>query len=270
VKFQPHNPENAIVRVSFVCEFGTPLDDQNMQKLYGLHGRFSEELPKASINHGLNLRIGPGLAQPQVVPGITNIAFEEYARTGDLSRAFLALPTMISFVNQRYTRWEEVWPQAHSALVAALETVSDAQVQAFGLEYIDRFTAPAGEGLPDVTGLLKPSSQFLVPRVFQIPGLWHSHHGSLRDDGVSPCAHSNNANINVDLLREPGPVDQFVVNMMLRHRRILPEVRLAREALGLLDDFMDDMHKADKMVMLDLLTTAAAREIGIGGEDALN
>lgn len=270
MKFKPHRPENAIVRVSFVCEFAIPLEDVELQSLYSLHSRFAEALPKASINHGLNLRMGAGNPQPQVVPGITSIAFEEYARTGELTQAFQAHPAMLLFVNQRYTRWEDVWQQAQNFLIAALESIPAAPIQAFGLEYVDRFSAPASGGPPDITGLLNRNSQFLVPRVFAIPGLWHSHHGSLRDDGTSPCPHSNNANINVDLVREPGAIDQFVVNMVLRHRRVLPQSIPATEALGMLNDFMDGMHQADKMVMLDLLTDTAANEISLGGTNALN
>jgi hypothetical protein len=117
-----------------------------------------------------------------------------------------------------------------------------------------------------VTELLNTSSQFLVPRVFKIPGLWHSHHGSLREDGSTPCQHSKNANINVDFVYEPAPVNQFAVNMMLRHRRILPSPVQAGQALGLLNEFMDEMHNVDKIVLRDLLTDTAARDIGLTGD----
>jgi len=270
VKFKPHRPENAIVRVSFVCEFADPLEDQGLLKLYGLHSQFAEKFPKPSINHGHNIRIGGGIAQPQVVPGIVSVAFEEYGRSGELAQGFHALPAMLSYINQRYTRWEEVWSQAQPILVAALSAVPDVRIQAFGLEYVDRFTAPTAEGPLDVTGLLNQNSEFLVPRVFQIPGLWHSHHGSLQDDGSLPCLHSKNDNINVDLVRESGAVEQFAVNMMLRHRRILPQSIPAGESLDLLNNFMDEVHNADKMVILDLLTDAAAREISLGETHAPN
>lgn len=269
MKFRPHALTNAIVRVSFVCEFAMPLGEQSLLKLHAIHGRFAEELPKVSINRGFTIMLGTGIVQQQpILDGVASVTFEEYGRAGTLIKAFHALPTMMLFINQKYKRWKDVWPEAQGVLAAALDAVPEAQVQAFGLEYVDRFTAPTSEGSLDVTGLLKTSSQYLVPRVFQIPGPWHSHHGSLRDDDSSPCPHSKNANINVDLVREPGPVEQFAVNMMLRHRRVLPKPLPARQALDFLSIFMEEMHEADRTVMLDLLTDEAAHEISLGGKNA--
>ena len=221
MKFRPHALTNAIVRVSFVCEFAMPLGEQSLLKLHAMHDRFAEKLPKVSINRGFTITVGTGIVQQQpILDSVASVTFEEYGRSGTLTKAFHAFPTMMLFINHKYDRWKDIWPEARNVLAAALNAVPEAQVQAFGLEYVDRFTAPTSEGSLDVTGLLNSSSQYLVPRVFKIPGPWHSHHGSLRDDDPSPCPHSKNANINVDLVREPGSVEQFAVNMILRHRRV--------------------------------------------------
>ena len=268
MKFQPIQTDNAIERVTFVCEFATPLEDRWLRGLYDMHGQFAEKLPKKAMNHGYSILVGTGPMQPQPVPGIASVTFEEYGRRGELLQAFHALPQAILYINQQYTRWVEISGMARTLLKAALQAVHGAQVQAFGLEYYDRFTAPASIAPPDVNGLLRKTSQYLVPRVFEIPGPWHSHHGSLRDDDSSPCPHSKNDNINIDLVREQTPADLYAVNLLLRHRRILAAPVSVGDASDLFDKFMDEMHGADKIVMQDLLTPEIAEAIGLGGSDA--
>lgn len=271
MNFKPHREQNAIARVAFVCEFSQPIGDEALRAVYGLHAHLAMQLPKASLNRGFTLHFGQGIPTSAIpTPEIGSVAFEEFSRSGDLLHAFQAHPNVFVFINQDYTRWADVWTKARGILLAALGTVPGSLIKAFGLEYADRFTAPATGHVIDVTQLLSRESQYLAPRVFASPGVWHSHYGSLSNDDSEPRSHGKNDNINIELVKEQTPLDQYAVNMVLRHRRILDDPIDTRDASGLLDEFMVEMHLTDKIVMRDLLTAEAARRIGLDMDDADN
>jgi uncharacterized protein (TIGR04255 family) len=268
VNFRPHQDANAIVLVSFVCEFAHPLGEERLRAFANAHNQFKDEFPGLNTAQGVSVQLGTGGA-PVSVPGLAAVAFQDFGRDGGLRRAFQAQQQAIAFVHNQYTHWSEIWPQVRQTFAAGLAIVPHAQVQAFGLEYVDRFTSSLATRQPDVTGLFKRGSQYLVPRVFDVSGVWHSHHGSLEEGINHPHPHSKNDNINVALVREQ-PSGEFAVNMVLRHRRILAQTVLASAAISYLDSFMDDMHSADKMIVRGLLTEEAARAIQLETDDAGN
>ena len=147
MKFRPHQTDNAIVRVSFVCEFAQPLGDERLRAFEEAHPQFREDFPKLNLGQGFNIQIVAGGA-PVPVPGLAMVEYQDYDRAGQLKRSFQAQQVLLLFVHNRYTRWAEIWPQAKSMLLAGLEVIPHAQIKAFGLEYVDRFTAPVGEGSP--------------------------------------------------------------------------------------------------------------------------
>ena len=118
-----------------------------------------------------------------------------------------------------------------------------------------------------MTRVFKRETQFLVPRIFDVPGIWHSHHGSLQEDIRTPHLHSKNDNVNVDLVREQMPLPQFAINIVLRHRCVLSQAVASAVSASHLDVFMDEMHKANKAVIGDMLTTEAAVEINLESSD---
>ena len=261
MKFLPHQTHNAIVRVSFVCEFAQPFGE-GLRAFEAAHPKFREDFPKLNLGQGFNIQLGAGGA-PVHVPALAAVEYQDYDRDGQLKRSFQAQQVVLVFVHNRYTRWADIWSEARRILAAGLEIIPHAQLQAFGLEYVDRFTAPVAEGRPDVTRLFRRETQYLVPRIFDFPGIWHSHHGSLQEDIPDPQRHSKNDNINVDLIREQLPSPQFAINMVLRHRRVLAQAVMASASVSHLDVFMDEMHKTDKMMLGDMLTAEAAHEINL-------
>lgn len=263
MEFKPHQPTNAIARVSFVCEFAQLLDDGMLRQFYQRHGELAIDLPKASLTEQPVFTIVPGSVQPVALKQVASLSWEAYARDGTMERALQLYPGFAVFVHQKYTRWDEVWSSARGMLMAVLTAFPTTSVAAFGLEYVDQFTAPTGNQPPDVSGTLNRTSQYLVPRVFEIPGPWHSHHGSLRSDDSTPVPHGKNANINLDLIRDHTTVDQYILRIVLRHRRILVQPVQAAGSGFLLDEFMREMHEADKKVLRDLVTDAAAIRIGL-------
>ena len=263
MQFTPHQSSNAIVRVAFVCEFAQALGDEDLRQLHRDRADFGSGFPKATLHELPAISLFPGMAQPAVVQQVASVSFEAYARDGSVEQAFYIQPGLAMFVHHRYTRWDEVWAPARTLLTGTLQRFAAASVAAFGLEYLDQFSAPADTGLPDVSGVLNRDSQYLVPRIFAIPGLWHSHHGSLIDDHPTPSPHSKNANINLDLVREHAPIDRFVLRILLRHRRVLAQPATAAPAISDLDEYMSDMHEADKKVLRDVLTDDAAKRIGL-------
>lgn len=266
MRFHPHQATNAIALAAFACEFAPPLGETVLQRIGGLYDRFKNQLPQKLERPALAFRIAPGATLPQAQQTVGAIAFSEFDRDGSLLRQFNATPAVITYNELKYSKWVNVWGTAQALLEAALEAAGDAPVQAFGLEYQDRFRAEGGQDEPiDVSSVLSQESTYLPRHVFELRDVWHAFHGFVRQMD-QPYAFSWNDNVNVGLVRRPDlPSPNLAVEITLQHRHVLKEPKAAKEARAFMERAFAEMHDHDKDVMENLLTPQMAERIKLRG-----
>jgi len=245
------------------------LGEEGLRAFVNAHEQFRNDFPRIGTAQGINIQIRSG-GEPVPVPGLAVVFYQEFNRDGQLNRSLQAQQQSIIFAHSRYTSWSEICPQARQTIETALTIVPNVQLQSFGLEYVDRFTSSDSYSQGDIHALFRRGTHYLVPKVFDVRGVWHSHHGSLEEGIDQPHPHSKNDNINIDLIRDQTPEGKLAINMVLRHRRILAQPVLASAAMSHFDYFMDEMHNANVVVMRDLLTKEALRAINLKTADANN
>ncbi|MGH9906867.1 MAG: hypothetical protein ACRD8U_14950, partial [Pyrinomonadaceae bacterium] len=129
--------------------------------------------------------------------------FRSTRRDGTVENELKVERASITYRTTSYSRWDAVWGRARIYFDALLPTyVAQGRVLGISLNYVDKFfwRGEVRECRPSL--LLRPTSNYLCPHVYDAEDLWHSHTGAfIRVDDATKRL----LNVNVDYLDENQP-----------------------------------------------------------------
>lgn len=190
---------------------------------------------------------------------------------GDTSWVISVSPNTISVHCLEYTRWAKVWAETNDIFNRLFKHIGStpAAVSSVGLKYVDRFRFQGSVKNYDASKLFKKNSEFLHKKAFSSSNKWHCHTGWF-DQQIwdSPVL----SQLNIDSgqnIADGKPVSVVTIDHTLTVRAVdsgsdlthlFPKPTRSKSRLGSL---MNDLHFANKELLLDLLTTSMAKRIGL-------
>ena len=141
----------------------------------------------------------------------------------------------------------------------------------FHLQYHDRFIWTGERCSFRTETIFRSNSRWLTPNVFEAEDLWHSHHGffEYRDQ---PCKHQllNVAEVQLGPLRDTdrGVGNELAADIKLNHRafhgveraggrpreaKSMEDIFGTEQHTGLIDTYMDEMHRKNKQILAQFL-----------------
>lgn len=263
---KPCNDGNAIRVAAFALEFPEGIDESivaELIKVYHENDDLVEALPRKQINHALTLNLeSPSNASVKTIDGVT---FDRLTSDGKQEWAIVLARNSIVVSCGKYTRWEDVLANVKRYFDIVLRVLDGRAISIVGLEYVDEFII--SNHTEDWKGeMLNNKSKYLPSNIFELPDLWHSHHGFIVNGGSSNVNATLN-NFNVDYLIEDQAISAtHKVMMRIQHRTELKEL----EACS--DDFFDRIalkifknnHTLNKDIMRNVLSKEMCVEIQLG------
>lgn len=263
--WKPITPHHAIERVRVNLQFKTPLSDKMVVNL----SRLVEGLPQdhrvgdreKSIQQGLQIIAGPQGHQ------ITNsqssgFVFRRRADQGAVIEALVIAPDRFSYEVVQYTRWTHFLDRFWTISEAALKRLADdADIQAFSLEYLDKFNFAGSleDAIPST--LLAADLLGALPRTMRsTSGMWHVHRGWFEEFGGAKFL------VNQNFDAQDGRLGQDATKV-LRSVYVATAVSDVSVAEGKsAEAFRDElvqMHNLSAQVVRDALCEEVKKEIGL-------
>lgn len=180
--WKPITQHHAIERVRVSLNFKTHLSEKMVTNL----SRLVEELPaedrlgdrEKSIHQGMQIVVGP---QGQQVTNSTmnGFMFRRKSDLGAVVEALIIAPDRFSYEVAQYTRWTNFLDRYWTISADVLGRLADdADIQAFSLEYQDRFNFSGKVQDARPSTLLAPDILRALPASVQTSSdMWHIHRG---------------------------------------------------------------------------------------------
>lgn len=293
--FDPVHKAHAIEQVMFVLRFEGEADgsalaeaDKTLIGDPGLPGK--NEIMGLSIQLGMALPPPPTMRRPtphgynhfhtrsDVLPMLTNESRQWphgynhfHSRPDGLVDIELTVDrSSLVFRTLNYDRWAENWKQAKKYIAKFLPAYTQtAKLAAIGLNYSDKFVWKGAPETCDAAYVLRKGSDYVSPRIFTAPDLWHSHSGAFgKEEGNTKRLTT----VNLDMLDEPTPEGNrralaitSVLTDMFNQPGYEP-LRLAPDnTLAFIDQRMQELHALDKKILGSILTENMVKRIALFG-----
>lgn len=276
--FEPACGSHALLETVFFAQFAPEIESGALDQLGEKLERSLEFLPKKTEMKGVKIVIADQQPESASASLVNGWEFSRVAPDGNVEWVLRFNAEGLSVHCLAYTRWDEVWPQAESLLLAALEAVpSGTGLVGIGLKVIDRFEF-VGSALEayNLEALLRRPNAHVADSVFSAGHRWHCHIGwfdPLSDASKGELENGEVLNqLNVDGAPQVGPAGQkiFVTidhNQVTRNSQKPIEIDPSKhDWLGL---FMHSLHGNNKRKLYDLLVDDMCRRINLsagGGE----
>lgn len=258
---------NALQRVVFIVQFKKEFSEKDFMQFDKNSKTWREELPRRSVSNAVLLQ--PGSSRVAFDDErIVGLSYEALMKDGSVEFGLRFDENRILFLAGRYTRWTEIWPQAHKFLQSAMGLVSeDNPVVSFASEYSDLFRAIGEYKDFEASGILRPGSRFIPSHVFERTENFHFHTGFFETHS-DPVRHRILTRVNADLKDndEEKTRDLSIVlfHQMSSHRDAWGgEVGLADEIRNRgLENFVA-LHEIDKAILGEILNDTMSENIGL-------
>lgn len=268
MKYTPEGiADNALQRVVLIVEFEKPFSQSDYQAVDSASAEWKIQLPRRSVSHAVVFQ--PGLNRVEAnEQSIASLSYEALMRDGNPEFGLRIEGNAIMYLIGRYTRWDDMWPNASSALKRVLGLVSrENKVRSYATEYTDLFRALGSYADFQIGGIIRPECRFLAPHVYTQSLNWHSHTGYF-EELKEPVSHRALHRINVDL-RDNASEKSRDLSVVLFHSIMgnvepfgdtaaLPE---AIEARGI-ENFRA-LHDMDKAILREILNDDMCTRIGL-------
>lgn len=270
--FDPVHKAHAIEQVMFVLRFEGEADGSALAEasktLIGDPG-----LPgKNEIIMGLSIQLGMALPPPLTMRRPTPHGYNHFhTRPDGLVDIELTVDrSSLVFRTLNYDRWAANWEQAKKYIAKFLPAYTQtAKLAAIGLNYSDKFVWKGAPETCDAAYVLRKGSDYVSPRIFTAPDLWHSHSGAFgKEDGDTKRLTT----VNLDMLDEPTPEGNrralaitSVLTDMFNQPGYEP-LRLAPDnTLAFIDQRMQELHALNKNILGSILTENMVKRIALFG-----
>lgn len=270
-RFEPLHDAHAIEQVVFAVQFHGSLDDTVFKEVCDVLDLATDDLPKKVAivaPSGQNFTVTFGGTPIPMPPTPYGKSYQSVERDGTVGVEFIVDRTSLVFRTTLYTRWAATWLRARKYYALALSKyVAKLRIAGISLNYVDKFVwsgAPA-DCKPSV--LLRPSSKYLCPHVYESADLWHSHTGAfIRFD-----AHTKRLlNVNVDYIDEQRGAALrrtiaigTVLSDLMNQPEFVPLDIGETDAMSFFDLRMQQLHDYGKTVFADIINDSMSKRIAL-------
>ncbi|WP_089729472.1 TIGR04255 family protein [Candidatus Thiosymbion oneisti] len=269
----PIADRHAIKTVSFALEWRDPLQEDILTLLMALHPRVRDKLPRVLKQEEILFNVVVGPVEPErqapAKPRLAGVMFDALQPNGQQAWALVVRKNFLVVSCHIYTRWNDIWREALELLTPFVPILAKERgISAIGLQYIDQFRVTGACDQFRASHLLREGSRFVPAHVFELEGLWNSHHGFFKQL-AAPTAHRRLDNVNVDVV---DVNNECLIQITTAHRALLDspatdESSLLEPADGSrLHHHMVELHKANKKLLGELLNDTVCERIGLGGQ----
>lgn len=269
-QWEPLHQAHAIEQVTCVVNFAREISDDEMIEIGNLGKQFKEELPGAHQLQLVNLTIGnvaPAWATGRA-PAPAGYMFQRMGRDGSVESEVRCDRNSLNFRSSHYTRWADIWGRAKKYFDAFIPIYSKGSIFSLSLTFVDKFVWTGTPESAKVMQLLRVSSPYLSPQVYEREDLWHSHTGAF----VRPDSGTKRLiNLNVDC------IDQILAAAAVPKRVVMVTSALSdmlgqdgvpaplppSDCSAFIDSRMQEFHALDKNILGDIINDAMSQRIAL-------
>lgn len=271
LRFEPAHDAHAIEQVVFAVKLTNPLAKaEHAAASRAVVDRFGEDFPGKHELQSVQIRIGFGADAAGGSRSVEGGKSLQRTRTdGTLEYELRLERSAVTYISTAYTRWQAVWAQASQYFAVVLPAyLADNSIAAITLNYLDKFVWQGDPKLCRANRLLRPTSKYICPHVFDAPDLWHSHTGAFVDVDK---ATKRLINVNADCLDVAGPDDivrrNITITTLFTDNLSPPEYDkfgiTAQTAHSFVHRRMAELHAANKELFGDVVSDEICARIGL-------
>lgn len=277
---------HAIVHAAFALDFEPPPTARTIREILALHPKLRDDFPRKQEFKGRRIgfpaeALGADIFEPEIGEAVlTGFTFDTLNPDGTVKRSIALQNNGLKILRADYETWERTWGEVREVFALLLPLIMEhSGVTALHLEYLDRFVWEGDAGAFRSDMVFRRNSQLLTPHAFEAPELWHSFHGYFHYPD-QPEKHQLLNVVEARLIAPESaglpPEGAPVADIKLTHRAVpgreranggMKPVNSLEEFLGTgskngtLDEYMNEMHDADKWLLAHLINDELCEKI---------
>lgn len=250
----PFGGNHAIQSAVFALEWAEPLTPDLVKKLREVLKPLRADFPgPEQTQQKLTVNLGSGAHQVHTDEGSGFILTRPGVSVASPSRSLIIEEKRCIIQIADYTRWKDAKADVDRYLDLVFPEIAKSRpINVIGLQYVDAFRWKGSPSSMPVVDILKKSSKYLSPNVFELKELWHSHHGYF-ETCHEPREAKQLDNVNVNKIEDEGVAS---LQILTSHRAQFPLPIWANEgdARHVVNVTYERMHDRNKAILADLLT----------------
>lgn len=253
----PYAGAHAVQSAAFAFEWAPELNETDLSAIASTHEQLRSSLPAVAPVQTLIFQMSGG--QPTSTSNAAaGYVFSRPGHTGPARALEVQRNRIVGQVND-YTRWAPVWKEVLGWFSIVGPVLGKRRITHVGLQYNDVFHWRDAPHSLDLKTVFREDSKLLPKNIFELQGLWHSHHGYFLELN-DPLPHKLLENVNVNLVEELG---QRSIVISTVHKAEIPNIWNWDDLAKIIEPLMEGMHKRNKKTLGDLLSPAVAQSISL-------
>ncbi|RJF98994.1 TIGR04255 family protein [Noviherbaspirillum saxi] len=259
----PITESHAIQSVIFVLEWQGEISDRALQEVQSLGQSLKSHFPISTVQKVVMVNLdqatsgSPAIQQNGDAMG--GVVFQRMGKFGQVASQMVVSRNNCLIAINEYSRWDAILEAVMRYYKIVLPPIlREKSIGSIALQYNDMFTwkdEPANLNLREV---FKTDTPYLAPNSFEQKGLWHCHHGFIRDlEGVDGTCLDN---INVSVVNNQ---DDRAIQILTSHKLTLNSpLRIAtKDYLQSIEKYQNILHQENKLVLGQLLSEEVCEKI---------
>lgn len=253
----PYAGAHAVQSAAFALEWPSELTESELSAVAGVHEKIKGSLPNLAPIHTLMVQLS-GNQPVSTSSSPAGYVFSRGGPAGPVRAVEVHRNRIVGQVND-YTRWKPVWKEVKSWFEALAPHIGKRPISTIGLQYNDVFYWRDSPQTLDLGAVFREDTSLLPRNVFELKGLWHSHHGYFLDC-EEPMHHRLLENVNVGMLEELG---QRSIVISTVHKAEVANIWGWESLTKIIDPLMASLHARNKETLGKLLSPSAADMISL-------
>ena len=276
------------MQAGFAVDLSHPPMPPAVRELLSLHPKVSEKYPRKreTVVRAVGTLPDESAGQVQLAtlggPQLNGFTFDSLEPNGNIERSITLADGKLSVTRADYETWDNTWGEVRDILLLMLPVLLErSAVIGFHLQYHDRFVWDGAGADFHADMVFRSNSQWLTPKVFEAKELWHSHHGFF-EYRMQPHKHQllNVLEAKLSPLQSTGRGSgtELAADVKLNHRvyhgveraggrpeaaKTREEIFGATDHIGLIDAYMEEMHRENKRILAQLINDRMCDQIGL-------
>lgn len=255
----PYSGAHAVQSAAFALEWNDELSDAELAAISAAHDQLKSSLPNSAPIQAFLVQMGHiSGTNPISTSSTAGYVFSRQGSVGPARALEIHRNRIVGQVND-YTRWEPVWNEVKSWFATVCPLINRRIISNVGLQYNDIFHWRDSPQSLDLKAVFKEDSPLLPKNIFDLSGLWHSHHGYFMDM-LEPMQHRLLENVNVGIIEELGQRSIVITTV---HKAEISHNWCWDDLSKQIDPLMASMHSRNKQALGNLLSSNAADMISL-------
>lgn len=259
----PISNEHAVQSIAFFLEWNEHLPSKlllDAQKLNSRFGNLGLPIHKTQQMAVFRFSGQPDLNAVQHDLGGVTFSSLEPTDSNNPREVTLSRQGIVVLIKD-YTRWDSVFSEVKNYIKPLLELIGTHRpLSSIGIQVTDVFLWMDDPQELNLREVFKPDG-YLPANVFNLKGLWHSHHGFLSEVSA-PADAQFLENVNVDRIDHNG---QTLIQINGVHKLNLskPLWQSHLKNIEIIHDAFELLHSANKKMLSALLTDGVQEKISL-------